>query len=103
MIKFEGFYIEEPVKIIDERARSNKENYGFSSYEFVANNSVFLRTLYYTTFQELKSIKFKDLLTDKSSRLNWTENNSNIIIRDDSPFTKDYLIRVKSENELYNE
>lgn len=103
MLKFEGYYIEEPVKIFDGRAINNKVNYSFGFFQFFKNNLVLYRSLNYSSFEELKSMQLEDLITRSFIKLKWSDKNSNVVISSDNPYGNDYSINIESENKLYNE
>ncbi|MAD97755.1 MAG: hypothetical protein CMB99_10560 [Flavobacteriaceae bacterium] len=101
MIRYDGYYIEEPTEIINGRAKTNKVSFSFKAYHFDEDN-YFWVTSKHDHLDLLSDFSKSDFKSQIEDRTTYKEDSNKIIVQKEYEFSKDLVFEIDNPDEIVN-
>jgi len=101
MIKYNGYYLEEPTQIYNGRSRENKVSYFFNAYLFDKNGSLIVSSKH-NHLEYLNNFTKDDFDQSRSVVKEYSTTNHQLILKGSSPYGKEIVLDVINKDKLYN-
>lgn len=102
MIRFNGYYIEEPIEIYDGRLVDEKSSYSFTAYSF-NNDMMLMINSKHDFLNYISDFKKDDFDKNISTIRNYQIYQNKIIIEKEYSFAKDVILKVINSDKIFNE
>ncbi len=108
MLRTDGYYLQEPLRIIDGRTKGEKRSYLFLAHRFYKDSTVRIDSKHERN-QELVDFDCSDFNPERSTKCSYTLIGNVITIKDPGPFSQPYdrivvndaLIHQKSQKRSF--
>ena len=101
MIRFDGYYLEEPTKVINGRSKKRDPSYSFNSYLFNKDGFLLISSKH-NYIELLNNFKKKDFNVSKSLKKEFQIEGNQLILKPSSKFGNNIALDIVSRNKLYN-
>lgn len=103
MIRFDGYYIEEPIEIYNGRSKKEKSSYSFTAYYFLDNENLKINSKH-ESISYLSDFTKENFIGESPSSRKFKIKNDEVIIKKEYDFAKDINIKIiNAEHLLLNE
>lgn len=101
MIRFDGYYLEEPIEVFNKRSDYKMSSFAFDAYLFDEDNN--LKVVGKHDFLEnLNDFVIEDFTDKNSDIFKYNKQNNQIKILKQYEFADDIFVDIINSNELYN-
>lgn len=101
MLRFDGYYIEEPTELYDGRVSKEKSSYSFTAYLFI-NNGRLKINIKHDFLSYLSDFRKEDFNVDSLLEQKFNVSENKIIIQKEFSFEEEMIIEIIDSNKLYN-
>jgi len=101
MIRFDGYYLEEPSQIHNGRFRDNRWTYIFNAFHFEKGGTLKI-CIKHDHIEYLNNFKKEDFDDVKAETTKYNISSNQLIIKTSSPFGNDSVLEILNENTLFH-
>lgn len=100
MLRTDGYYLQEPLRIIDGRVKGEKRSYLILAHRFY-NDSTVRTDIKHERNQELIDFDRSDFNLERCSKCSYTLTGNIITIENDRPFTQPYDMLIENDTLIH--
>lgn len=99
MIRFDGYYLEQPIQVHNGKSRDNKWSYLFHAYRFKKDGMVNI-SVQHKHIEDLINFEEKDFDESKTINKQYSFSDNKMILKSSSKFEKDVFLKVITPDKL---